>query len=328
MATSGKSWDPNFGATQIPALSRRPQTNGDRRQIATPNCHAGGRGFESRRSRLLNCLQNKHFLLSDQTLKFASWPNPVAQTVSQSLEIGPFRGGGLCPVAPSAQSSSHHGNCADRAVRRGRTREQGSPPRFPLQADDRPPPPQHLREARSASRTQLAGLQARRRGPGENRPPSTPGQRPAAWPVQALPDACAWCPPSERKSCGVWCGRRSACRRVLQCEGGVEVAVGATLRPGPPDERRLPAITSETRPYIHHNSSPLSRTELASVSNGKTAASAQAKNQIAPVGHKRLLPQPDPRQTTNTAATKGNDPPQRPRTATPVVATSSRTPER
>ena len=37
-------------------------------------CHAGGRGFESRRSRFLKMPADRHFTLSDQTLIFAPWP--------------------------------------------------------------------------------------------------------------------------------------------------------------------------------------------------------------------------------------------------------------
>ncbi len=48
---------PALVTAQIRPLTPSVATNGDQRQPTSPNCHAGGRGFESRRSRLLKCLQ-------------------------------------------------------------------------------------------------------------------------------------------------------------------------------------------------------------------------------------------------------------------------------
>src|SRR5687767_14209917 len=57
-----------------------------------PACHAGGRGFESRRSPFSIAPANRHDVLSYQARDIGSWPNPVAQTFSaKSLQIGNFQ---------------------------------------------------------------------------------------------------------------------------------------------------------------------------------------------------------------------------------------------
>jgi hypothetical protein len=49
-----------------------------------PACHAGGRGFESRRSRLSKCLQNGRVTLSAQARLSAPWPNPWPTVFSEN----------------------------------------------------------------------------------------------------------------------------------------------------------------------------------------------------------------------------------------------------
>ena len=62
--------------------------------------------------------------------------------------------------------------------------------------------------------------------------------------------------------------------------------------PEPATTSASTAITSETGPYSHH-SGALPQVKPASVSTRKAAAGEEPNH---PVGYKRLLPQPDPRQ--------------------------------
>ena len=76
------------------AIARATTSSVDQRQPATPNCHAGGRGFESRRSRLLKCLQIGSIVVRSGAIRTARGPI-VARCLSSKRPANSYYARGL-----------------------------------------------------------------------------------------------------------------------------------------------------------------------------------------------------------------------------------------